>query len=487
MHTALLVILSVFFASPFVQAGELGNFRYRVNEDMGTLDWGYGEVTWPVVLQLMEGLTELGPKGTAKPAAAESWRWLDNAQTKIEFKLRSRARWSDGTRLCAQHFVDAWARVRSPELNSPQSQLLSPITLGSKGAQALGCERLIVQLRSPTPWFPELVSHWVFFPVLKDLIARGVRNSRSWTQPANLVTNGAFVLKSWKLNEEYVLKPNSLYWDGLASQRPELRAKVVNDDSTALSLFETGGLDWLKDLPATEKTRLRSRREFREAASLIEYHLGFGEELNRSARCALSLALDRLKIPEILQGGEIPARAAVPEVLLPHSQTLLPFDEAQARSLWAQSKLTQPLDVFYYAKDVHVPLMEWAQEQWQRVLGIKVKLTKLDGKTYWSKLLAQPPAVFLSGTTANYAHPQAFLREFLPDSRANFGHYNSPEYVRRLNQGRVHAAEKLLVNEDCAIAPLYFRTTTALVSRAWTGWEINPMGYVYLKELRQAD
>src|SRR4051812_38162154 len=88
-------ILNVF---SFLNAAQ-AEFRFRINEDLGTLDWGYGEVAPNVVQQLMEGLTISGKNGEPLPALARSWRL--NPENVYSFELREDAVWSDGQPICA--------------------------------------------------------------------------------------------------------------------------------------------------------------------------------------------------------------------------------------------------------------------------------------------------------------------------------------------------------------------------------------------------
>jgi ABC-type oligopeptide transport system substrate-binding subunit len=114
-----------------------------------------------------------------------------------------------------------------------------------------------------------------------------------------------------------------------------------------------------------------------------------------------------------------------------------------------------------------------------------VKLVKNEGKSYWSRLQTEPPALFLSGITAPYAHPYAFLSEFLSGSRANWGHFASRAYDVAAEAGRIADAERVALDEECAVIPLYFRKTASLVAKGWRGFYMNPMTYVYLKDVEK--
>lgn len=480
----------------------LTGFTFRLVEDLGNFDWGNGEVSQPVVQQLMEGLTVSGHHGEPRSALAKSWRLTGNG-TRLRFTLRHDARWSDGEPVCARHFVDAWTRVLSPEFASPYAHLLFDIAGAREfhagkikdaarlGIRANGCHELDVSLAHPAAYFPALASHHVLFPVRLDLIKK---YGKEWTRPGKLVVTGPYLLEKWTPDSEIVLARNAKYYGARPSEE-NLKALIVGDDATALTLFRAGTIDWMKDLPFLEKPRLSKLAEYKAFPSFVEYHLGFNmSEVPREARCALSLAIDRRRIPEILGGQEQPAAGFVPPGLYPGARGEPAYDAERARRLWqgVESK-HRPVELHYYAKDIHSVLMQWVQQEWKRVLGAEIKLVKLEGKTYWSLLQAKPPAVFLSGTTAAYAHPYAFLSEFLSDSKANWGHFSSRAYDSAaikatgtsLERSRslIDLAERILLAEECAAVPLYFRQTSSLISKRSAGVFVNPMTYIYMKDI----
>lgn len=497
MRTLAILFLLLCFPSAQTRA----DFRFRIADDYGSLDWGYGEVTSVVVQQLMEGLTLSGKTGEALPGLAESWRSFDvGSRAGFVFNIRKNARWSDGKAVCAQDFVDAWLRVLSPRFASPYAHYLFDIanaipfhsgvlTNSSKvGVRAEGCARLVVQLERPASYFPALTSHWVLFPIRLDLIERF---KNKWTDPANLVVTGPYTLKEWAHDERFVLIRNHGYY-GKQPHEEVLRGQVIPDDGVAISLFQKQRLDWVKDLPFLEKAKLSQLPEYRAFPAFVEYHLGFNFSagaLTHDERCALSLSLDKEQIPSLLKGGEVPAWGLVPSSMGSSAKSNFSrFDPALARKLIAKTKRRE-FDLYFYSKDIHVPIVEWAQEQWRANLGVKVRLHKMESKTYWNFLSKTPPEIFLSGITAAFAHPYSFLSEFLSKSAANWGHFAAMEYdndAASVGRGlpRIESAQRTLLSESCAIIPLYFRSSASLISGQWEGLHVNPLTYVYLSAVR---
>ena len=82
---------------------------------------------------LYEGLTTISANGKLQKGVAASWtKYTDrDGQKVIEFKLKE-TRWSDGTIVSSEHFLDAWERILNPEFNCQAAALLFPIKNAEK-------------------------------------------------------------------------------------------------------------------------------------------------------------------------------------------------------------------------------------------------------------------------------------------------------------------------------------------------------------------
>jgi ABC-type oligopeptide transport system substrate-binding subunit len=457
-------------------------FRARLVEDLGTLDWNYGELNAEVAYQLMEGLFRSDQKGFPQPAVAESFRW-NKDKTELRVKLREAARWSDSVPVCAQQFVDSWNRLRSKEFASPYAHYASVL----KSFEADGCSRLVVRFQRPAPEAPALFAHYVFFPIRLDQLSGA---PQAFQEGTSLVVNGPFRVKEWRKNVLLALERNSLY----AGKKPALERvefRFIPEDSTAKAMFELKELDWVKEVPQLVRTpELERSPDFRVFPSLIVYYFGLNSgksDLLRDAgvRQALSAALDRSEIPKIL-GRECRGTTSwlLPE-LMPSWKPGKPgpVDPAAVERLQRavkEKKLSLVLRT--YSKTAHKVLAEWAQGQWEKKLGVRIPLEVQEGKVYWKEISINPAPIFFSGVTAPFGHPRAFLQEFLSGGSANWTGWHSAEYDGLVAAERFAEAEAVL-ERDGFVIPLYQRDTVALVGSRWKGFHINPLGQVFLGDV----
>lgn len=159
---------------------------------------------------LFEGLVNLNPSTLEPvPGVAESWTISEDGKT-YTFHLRTNARWSNGDPFTARDFVCSWRRILSPGLASEYAYMLFCIKnarayntgqlgdFSQVGVQATDDRTLRVALENPTPYFLSMQVHTSWLPVHQATIERFGRmdeRGTKWTQPGNLVGNGAFLLE----------------------------------------------------------------------------------------------------------------------------------------------------------------------------------------------------------------------------------------------------------------------------------------------------
>ena len=474
----LILALSVFSN---VAAGR--TFHVRLAEDLGTLDWNYGEVSPEIVYQLMEGLFRADKNGKPVPAAAASFRWNEN-KTEMTVKLARNRRWSDGSPLCAQQFVDSWARLKSRELASPYAHYAHVL----KRFEALSCQELKISFTRPAPEAEALLAHYVFFPLRADNLEK---RSRAFQEGTSLIVNGPFQVSEWKPNQSLTLTRNVRYGrKHVALEGVEFL--FVPDDSTAKVMFEQGKIEWMRDVGhILRNAKLERSPEFRVFPSHTAYYWGLNAEKSEllkhsSVRRALFEAMDRTQLPKVLgkeyRGQESwLTRALFPELKKP-AKSSSAIREAKAILKKAVADNTMNLKVRVYNKSAHKLLAEWAQGQWEKNLGVRIPIEIQEAKVYWKEIATNPAPIFLSGVTAPYAHPRAFLQEFLGSSTANWTGWKSASYDSAVEEGRYQEAEDELIGAGHVI-PVYTRDAVGLVKRDWRGFSVNPMGQVFLEDV----
>ena len=177
-----------------------------------------GQSDMRLAYALFEGLTAFDADGQPRPGVAERWDVSPDG-TEYTFHLRPDARWSDGARVTAADFVGSWQRVLAPanaaqyagqlyclkngqRFNDPDAHLTD---FGQVGVHALDDGTLRVELEHATPYFLDLCCLPAFAPVPLPTVGRW---GDAWTRPEHIVTDGPFLLETWRLNERIRLRRN---------------------------------------------------------------------------------------------------------------------------------------------------------------------------------------------------------------------------------------------------------------------------------------
>ncbi len=466
-------------------AKEPSTFRVRLVEDLGTLDWNYGEINPEISYQLMEGLFRTNAKGQAVPAAARSFRW-NKEKTELVVQLDPESRWSDGSPLCAQQFVDSWQRLKDKTFASPYAHYAHTL----KSFEAKSCRELRVKFERPSPEATALFAHYVFFPIRLDQLKK---SPQIFKEGVGLLVNGPYQVQEWKTNQNLMLLRNPRY----GRKKPvveRLEFYFIPDENTAQVMFEQKRIDWLKDVPQLLRTKtMEKSAAFQSFPNLTTFYFGLNvgkSELlqDEEIRFALSESLDRKEISKILGKEYKGTKDWLSPVIFP---ALTPAATANkkklesARKKLEAAKAAGKMDLLLrvYSKAAHRSLAEWAQGQWEKKLGVRIPIEVIEAKVYWREIYTDPPPIFLSGVTAPYSHPRAFLQEFLSTSTANWTGWSSPEYDKAVNEDLFQEAEDIL-QKSGVIVPLYTRDTVALINPRWKGFYINPLGQIFLGDLR---
>jgi oligopeptide transport system substrate-binding protein len=512
---ALVLAAAVLFMRPAPHAPFIPDrqaFRMTLSNEPPTLDWNLAtdSVSFTVLINLMEGLTEYDETLRPRPAVARSWDVSPDGRTYI-FHLREDARWSDGQSVTAADFEYSWKRLLDPKTAAEYAYFLYDIEGAedynsgkvdhpeSVGVRALDDRTLEVRLRKPIVFFPSITTFMVTFPMRRDVVEKF---GEQWTEPGRIVTNGPFVLDEWRHEYKLTLRPNPFYY-GIRPSLGTVKMYIVNESTTALTLFETGDIE-MSNLPPEAIAAYQGKSEYLTAPVLRGYYYGFNVKkapfTDPRVRRAFSMAIDRSEFPAILKRGEIPSPYWIPPGMPYHNPAIgLPFDPDAARKLLAQAGYPAgrgfpSVTAAFNTGPENSLVAENLQAQWKRNLGIEILLDNQEWKVYLRRLQTDPPPLFRLGWGADYPDPDNFMNLFTSTSGNNRTRWRNdrydelirsaasdPEPVRR--QAAYDEAQKILLEDDVAIMPLFVATQNWAVKPYVRGLRLNALELLYLKNV----
>ena len=470
---------------------------------------------------LFEGLLISDVDGKPSPGVAEKW---ENKDFKVwTFHLRKDAKWSDGTPVTAQDFVYSWQRLANPNTASPYASYLQyghivnidDIIAGKKpvtdlGVKALDDHTFEVTLSEPVPYFYKLLVHSSVSPVPKAAVEK---YGEKWTQPANIVTNGAYKLKDWVVNERIVLERNANYWDNAKTVINQVTYLPIASEVTDVNRYRSGEIDMTyNNMPIELFQKLK--KEIPNEVHVDPYLCTYYYEINNQkapfndvrVRTALKLAMDRdIIVNKVKNQGDLPAYSFTPPYTdgakLVEPEWFKWSQEKrneEAKKLLAEAGYTaeKPLtfNLLYNTSDLHKKLAIAAASIWKKNLGANVKLENQEWKTFLDTRHQGNYDVSRAGWCADYNEPTSFLNMVLSDSSNNTVHYKSPAFDKLIadtlkvtdeaQRSELYSKAEQQLDKDSAIVPVYYYVNARLV-KPWVGGYSgkDPMDNIHVKDL----
>ncbi len=487
-------------------------FTLRIPGEPETLDWNkaHTPIETYVLMNLMEGLVSFDKKLKPIPSLAQSWTLSKDGKT-YTFKIRPGVKWQDGVPLKAKDFVYSWKRLLSPLTAASYAYLMFDIegaeffnkgtiqNFSQVGVKALDDLTLQVKLTRPVAHWIYIPTFWVTFPLREDVVEK---HGNSWATPGRMVTLGPYTLSSYDHDSKIVMGVNTQYW-GTRGNVEQVVCQIIKDDSTALTLYESGKLDFLTDIATLDLRRMVSRPDIHRYPYLKTGYLGFvvtkHPGSNVKFRRAVAMAIDKSKFSEILHGGQQGATSFVPPPMMGHFAKMgLPFDVAKARQELKASgvdpSVGTKIELLLPNTDKTLTLSQYIQNELRKNLGLNISLEPFDNKTFRAQLDLHAFPIFDASWSADYPDPDNFLSVFLGNAGNNRAAWKNETFDEQVLAARNSrdpsareklylSAQKLLIEDQAVIVPLYYEPNIALVRPRVKGLELNPLNYLLLKNV----
>jgi oligopeptide transport system substrate-binding protein len=497
-------------------------FTKNNGSDPGTLDphRAEGVPASNVLRDLYEGLVSEAANGDYIPGVAESWNISQDGKT-YRFTIREGAVWSNGDKVVAEDFVFSLRRSVDPKTLSNYSSMLYPIknagdvVLGKAptdrlGVSAEGEKTLIIELEEPTPYFISLLTHSTTYPVHPPTVKE---HGPLFTRPENMVSNGAFTLKDWRIQDYILLSRNERYWDDKNTTLSEVYYYPLDNPDASLRRYRANELDFTDTTPSEQLPWIKKnlKEELKITPYFGSYYYGFNNSKppfknNPELRIALSLAVNRTIITDIVLGaGQIPAFTFVPPVkeyqgTQPEWAKLTQEErEDLAEELYAQAGFDKnnplSIEIIYNTSENHKRVALAVASMWKKVLGVETKLRNQEWKVFLeTRRLQEETEIFRGGWIGDYDDPYTFSELLHSENEMNHSGYASAEYDALLKSaslkpagkdrtGDLLQAEQIMLN-DMPVIPLYFYVSQHLIKPWVVGLEGNVMDHHYSKYVK---
>ena len=473
----------------------------------GTLDPARADDVheFDILVDLYEGLLALDADGSLIPGVAETWDNSPDGKT-YTFNLRRDARWSNGDPVVAEDFVRALRRVSNPQTASGLADHLTPIEnfqairdegldISQLGATAIDDRTLEITLEDPAGHFLSLLALPVAYPI------HASSTNDSFNDPESFIGNGAYVLRDRQALGVVRLRRNEHYWDAANVSIAEVEYFPIDDETAEMNMYRAGELDITHAIPSAGVDMLKSTipDEVLIGPRQNLYYYGFDmtqpplDDVN--LRRALSMAVDRRRLVQLIGRGELPAYSFVPPGTANHAPAPYEWQDwsdadriAAARAAYAEAGYSAEnpltLNLVYNTDSIHERIAVAVSSMWEDTLGVRIELDKREW--IWmleTRALRDEWDVMRLSWGLEYNDPAAILDIFHSTNVQNLAKYASDEFDELLEAAKTEidparrlelmtAAEETVL-DGYPLAPLYFYVSKHLVSPRVGGFEYN--------------
>lgn len=479
-------------------------------------------ISFTTMNNVFEGLYRFNDKEELVPGMADGEPVANKDKTVYNIKIKD-AKWSNGDPVKAQDFVYAWQRALDPEQKSEYGpyMMVGKIKNADKvynkkakpeelGIKAVSDKELQITLEKPIPYFQSLLSFPTFYPVNEKFVKE--QGDKYAKTAKNLVYNGPFELSSWDGPQAttWEYKKNEEYWDKKNVSMTKLTFKVSKDPQAAVNAFEAGEADITPKLSTPAiisqyEGDKRMKRLLEPTVFWLKMNQGNKSLKNENVRRAIATAIDKEAfVNDVLQNGSVAAYYQIPKDFV-HDESgkdfrdgmpkYLETNKDEAKKLFEKGLKelgTSKVTLNYLGDDSETAktIGAFIKDQLEKTLpGLDINIQSVPFATRIDRDKKEDYDLQMAGWGPDYLDPITFSDLFITGGGNNHMGYSDKKYDQLLKDasGKLAAkpeerwkalqeAEKVLLQDDAALSPIYQRATNYLINNKVKGFVIHKVG-----------
>jgi oligopeptide transport system substrate-binding protein len=466
------------------------------------------------------------------PELAEGDPEISDDGLTYTIKMRDDAEWSDGEPIVAQNLVDAVNYALQPDTGAYFANFLTAIVGaqeildGKKGGPELGVKAvdehtIEIKLKEPVPWFRQLLTIQIFYPLREDQLDKLGKDYGKSTETA---VSGPFKLVEYKPGNRIVYEKNDKYFKADDVKLEKLTFRMIGEATTAAQEFERGDLDTgiaNTMFDSADVDKWKSEDTFVTSPTVGSQYMYMNttnkELSDPKVRQALALAINRQDITEnITKKGDIPTNTIVPpsvpgsDVWSEGAQDFLSTDGTpdvdKAKDLLSEAGWDEgtTLNLYFNSGSGNAPTIA---EQIQSNLadaGVKVALKPISADVmstvgYGISPVKPEVDMLLQGWIQDYLDAQDWYQLFYSpniENGLNGSNYSSDDYDKiyreaiktvddddRFELYKELEAKLTGPDGDMPAAPLYVQADATLAQPWVKGFKLIPSGMIYWEDV----
>lgn len=439
-----------------------------------------------VIEQVYETLFNRNPEtGEVEPSLAESYESPD-ANTWV-IKLKEGVVFHDGTPFNAEAVKYTFDKLRDPATAAPRASLFEPVDT----ITVVNENTVEIKTKYPYGSFLAALSH-----SNTSIVSPTADQKQDLMN--NPVGTGPFKFVSWTPGDQIVLESNEDYRDGAPSLK-KVTFKVVPETNTAISMLQTGEVQYLDALPTEQIKRIESMKDVDivKKDGTPVYYLTVNHEKENSKdpkfREAIASAIDRDAIVSKLNGLGVRSDSVIGPEVFGHDESAdtagTPYDVEAAKELVKANGFDKQTIKLLAANRGNYTLMAEIVQSQLTDAGFKVEIESMEWAAFLDAARAgQYDLTFMSWSNVTGDGSELLYPNFHSDNigNSNFARYNNAEFDKLVTESRttvdqeergnlLNQANQLMIEEN-AVVVMYHGVVTAATNKSVKGLQLDPNG-----------
>jgi oligopeptide transport system substrate-binding protein len=479
--------------------------KIQMTAEPVTLDFSQSEdgISLKILNFLMDGLTGYDEKGNLVNRIAKK---IETSKDGLKIKVvLSDRKWSDGKPLEANEYIYAFKRTLDPNTLSKLSDLMFFIKNAKEykegkikdfskvGVKALDSKTLEFTLITRVNFFNELFALSIFYPQRENLFT-------NLNYPK--ITVGPYFISNYEKKNKIELLVNP-YHELYLKLPKKVQFLLVQDENTALNLFEQNKLDLVFRFPNFNLQKLKEKNLVKTFPFFATYFFGFNHESNfwaqKKARLAFAMSIDREAVVKAIDSQDEPSYSWIPSSM-PFSNLNIGVKKNlnQAKKLWSELKIkpnSNDLILYIDSGERNKIIAEKVIQDVIQSGGPKFSIKMSDWKTHIGILNSKKANIFRFGFLSVFLDPFAHLFMLESGNPNNYTNWKSKFYDDLLlkiitatknteKQKLVDQAQKYILEDEVVIVPIFNYNQSVLVSSKIKDIFINGFGAIDLYSMK---
>lgn len=506
--------------------------RVLMSSEIPTMDsvMATDATSFTMLNNVNEGLYGLDQDNNIVPAVADGEPEVNAEGTEFTVKLKEDAVWSNGDAVTAQDFVYAWQRAIDPETASTYGPYMmggkiagaEEITeaaaagkaydLNTLGVEAVDDKTLVIKTSAvmTVDFFKGLMAFGTFLPQNQEFVEEQGENYA--TSAETLLSNGPFKMSSWggSTATEWTVEKNDKYYDADSVSLTKITFNVAKDSQAAVNAFESGEVDITSKLSSDIVPQYEGDERL---VSWLDPRLSWlkinqdNEYLaNENIRRAIATAFNKDDlVADVLNNGSVAANYVVPADFVKDENgkdfrdangDLLTFDAEKAKEYWQQglkelgvTEIT--LSLLGSDTEEAKKVDQYLKSQLETNLeGLTIEISDVPFAIRIDREISQEYDIVNSGWAPDYLDPISFSDLWVTGGENNNMSYSDSVYDELIAKAEqttdtaekwsyLQEAEKIVLEEDAAVAPIFQQSYNILVADYVNGFTHHSVGTEY--------